>query len=132
MSESFFLSNMVPQVANNNRGIWKQLETQVRDWVITGNRDVYVVSGPIFDAGYTTIGPNRVAVPTRLFKVIVDKTRGKIIAFIFPNTALPVADLPKYTVPVADVERATGFNFNPRIPAQFAPLEAKREQLQGF
>ena len=27
MSESFFLSNMVAQVANNNRGIWKQAET---------------------------------------------------------------------------------------------------------
>ena len=31
MSESFFLSNMVPQVPNHNRGIWKQLETFVRD-----------------------------------------------------------------------------------------------------
>ena len=30
MSESFLLSNMIAQVANNNRGIWKQLETWER------------------------------------------------------------------------------------------------------
>ena len=36
MSESFFLSNMVAQVANNNRGIWKQLETWERDWASKG------------------------------------------------------------------------------------------------
>jgi len=131
MSESFFLSNMVPQIANNNRGIWKQLETQVRNWVVAG-RDVYVVSGPIFDQGYKAIGKNNVAVPTRLFKVIVDKTNGKMIAFIFPNAPLPVNDLPKYVVSVAAVEQATGFNFNPKIPAQFAPLEAQVTQLQGF
>ena len=32
MTESFNLSNMVPQLANNNRGIWKQVETFERQW----------------------------------------------------------------------------------------------------
>jgi hypothetical protein len=29
-----------------------------------------------------------------------------------PNAALPVADLPKYQVPMATVEQATGMRFN--------------------
>ena len=32
MSESFYLSNMTPQETGFNRGIWRQLESQVRDW----------------------------------------------------------------------------------------------------
>ena len=51
MSESFNLSNMVPQVANNNRGIWKQAETWEREWALKGG-DYYVISGGIFDPGH--------------------------------------------------------------------------------
>ena len=64
MSESFFLSNMVAQVANNNRGIWKQLETWERDWASKGG-DFYIVSGGIFDQGHPVTG-NGLGIPTRL------------------------------------------------------------------
>jgi endonuclease G len=110
MSESFFLSNMVPQVPNNNRGAWKQLETWVRDWVDEG-RDLHVISGAIYDRGYTTIG-NSVGVPTRLYKIVIDKQKNTSVAWILPNGPLPVADLPKFQTTVAEVERATGIQFN--------------------
>ena len=122
MSESFFLSNMVPQVANNNRGIWKQLETKVRTYVSQFD-DVYVASGTIYDKGYTSIGPNKVGVPTRLFKVIIDVKTLKASAYIFPNKALPVQDLEKFKVSIKDVEVATGINFNPKLPANATALE---------
>lgn len=122
MSESFFLSNMVPQVPNNNRGIWKQLETKVRTYV-TQFDDVYVASGTIYDKGYSTIGANKVGVPTRLFKVIIDIKALKASAYIFPNQPLPVQDLEKFRVSIKDVEVATGINFNPKIPANAIALE---------
>ena len=125
MSESFYLSNMVPQVANNNRGIWKQLETAVRDYVAKFG-DVYVASGPIYDAGYKTIGAGKVGVPTRLYKIIIDVKTQKASAYIFPNAALPVADLPKYKATIADVEKATGINFNPKLPANQTALETAK------
>jgi endonuclease G len=112
MSESFTLANMVPQVPNNNRGIWKQLETQVRKWVI-GGKDIYVSSGPIYDKGYKTIGAG-VGVPTRLFKVVFNKTDNIAIAFLMPNTELVVKDLPKYATTVDAVEKATGLKFMPK------------------
>jgi len=34
MSESFYMSNMSPQIPGFNRGIWKQLESQVRQYAV--------------------------------------------------------------------------------------------------
>ena len=111
MSESFFLSNMVPQVANNNRGIWKQLETWERQWATAPGTDFYIISGSIFDQGYQTVG-NGLGVPTRLYKIIIEKNSGRVMAYLMPNGPLPVADLPKYQVPMAQIEQATGMRFN--------------------
>jgi len=110
MSESFFLSNMVPQVANNNRGIWKQLEMQERQWATAPDTDFYVISGGVYDAGYARTG-NGLGIPTRLYKIIIEKNSKKVMAYLMPNTALPVADLPKYQTTVKAVEQATGLKF---------------------
>jgi endonuclease G len=110
MSQSFYLSNMVPQVPNNNRGIWRQLESQVRGYVTSTPGDFYVVSGPIYDAGYENIG-NSVGVPTRLFKIIYEKKFGNTMAYLMPNGPLLVTDLPKYQTTVQAIEEATGFKF---------------------
>jgi endonuclease G len=111
MSESFFLSNMVPQVANNNRGIWKQLEMQERQWATAPGTDFYIISGGIYDAGHAKTG-NGLGIPTRLYKIIIEKNSKRVMAYLMPNQALPVADLPKYQTTVQAVEQATGFKFN--------------------
>jgi len=114
MSESFFLSNMVPQVPNHNRGIWKQLETAVRIWVNEG-KDIYVITGTFYNKEHKEIG-KRVGVPDYMWKVIIDAKSKKGIAFWFPNAPLPVEDLPKYIVSIDEIEQKTGINFNPKMP----------------
>ena len=47
MSESFLMSNMSPQEAEFNRGVWKKLEEQVRDFAVE-NETIFVVTGPVF------------------------------------------------------------------------------------
>jgi DNA/RNA endonuclease G (NUC1) len=111
MSESFFLSNMVAQNNTNNRGIWKQLETWERQWATNPNADFYIISGGIFDSGHPVTG-NGLGIPTRLYKIIIEKRSGNVQAYLMPNAALPVADLPKYQVPMATIEQATGMRFN--------------------
>ena len=111
MSESFYLSNMVAQLANNNRGIWKQLETWERQWASAPNTDFYIISGGIFDQGHPVIG-NGLGMPTRLYKIIIEKNSKQVQAYMMPNAALPVADLPKYQVPMSVVEEATNMRFN--------------------
>jgi len=46
MSETFYLSNMSPQVAGFNRGIWSTVEDQVRKWAIEFD-GLDVATGPI-------------------------------------------------------------------------------------
>jgi len=51
-SETFLLSNMSPQKPQFNRGIWRQLEEEVRK--LDSQRDVmetYVLTAPVFDFG---------------------------------------------------------------------------------
>lgn len=132
MSESFFLTNMVPQVPNHNRGIWKQLETFVRNWVLEG-KDIYVVSGTIYGKDYSSIGDNKVGVPTYLWKVIVDKKGNKGIAFLLPNQPLPVADLPKYVISIYELEAKTGINFHPKLTtAQSKIIEGDKANLKEW
>lgn len=55
MSETFYLSNMSPQVAGFNRGIWSSVEDQVRKWAL----EFYgldVATGPIFKDNLGSIG----------------------------------------------------------------------------
>jgi len=111
MSESFNLSNMVAQIANNNRGIWKQLETSERQWAMVAGTDYYIISGGIYDAGHPVTG-NGLGIPTRLYKIVIERNSKKVQAWLMPNAALPVKDLPKYAVPISVVEEATQMKFN--------------------
>ncbi|QXE92035.1 DNA/RNA non-specific endonuclease [Geomonas subterranea] len=118
MSESFYLSNMVPQAGEGmNRGIWADLEGKVRKWV-EKRGELYIYSGPVYSGALKTIGRNHVAVPSALYKVILDPARHEALALIMPNEALDTRDMPKYLVPVREVERQTGLDFFSALPRE--------------
>lgn len=112
MSESFYLSNMSPQIGvGMNRGIWKDLEEKIREWAIQrGN--LYIYTGPIYEGSVTkTIGKNKVAVPTHFYKIVYDPTHVEAIAFIMPNEKLKTSDMPNYIVSIREIESKTKLNF---------------------
>ena len=118
MTESFYLSNMVPQAGEGmNRGIWAVLEKDVRTWALERG-ELYIYSGPIYAPGaLKTIGANRVAVPEYLFKVVLDPQLKEVLAVIMPNRKLKTDDLPNYLVSVQEVEKQTGLHFFTTLPA---------------
>jgi endonuclease G len=135
MSESFLLSNMAPQVGPGfNRGIWRILEGKVRDWV-RKKKNIYVIDGPIYDSSDgKTIGPDKVVVPERFYKIIVSCTEDgrdlDAIAFILPNKRSPNNMLPKFIVSIDEIEKATGLDFLHDLDdVTESMLEAEKAQM---
>lgn len=113
MAESFYYSNMSPQLHGFNAGIWEKLEELVRHWAI-GQEGLLVVTGPVLRKGLKTIGVNQVSVPEWYFKVILDHREPgiKAMAFLLPH-ASHTGSLQSFVVPIDSVERVTGIDFFP-------------------
>jgi endonuclease G len=118
MSQSFLLSNMSPQDPSFNRGIWKQLEEQVRTWAEEKD-SIYVVTGPILSTVDSSIGENQVGVPAYYFKVIVDLSPPNhgMIAYLLPNERSN-NELIHYAISVDSLEAFTGYDFFQGAPDQ--------------
>ena len=118
MADSFFFSNMSPQVPAFNRGIWKRLEEQVRKFALQEG-EIMVVTGPVLPKEKSiTIGNNKVTVPDRYYKVVYDLTPPqKMIGFIIPNNG-STRPLQDFAVTVDAAEKETGLNFFSLVPRQ--------------
>ena len=112
MSESFYMSNMSPQHPSFNRGIWKKLESQVRNWAFDANNSIYVFTGPILQSCSESIGENNVCVPDYYYKFIWKPVEIKMIAFVLPNHK-GEKELAYYVTSVDYVESITGIDFFP-------------------
>jgi endonuclease G len=118
---TFSLANMTPQNATLNRGLWKQLEKEIRDQA-DGKTLVWVVTVPLFapdkdgNVKYGTVGDTHVAVPTGYAKAIlvlhVDQNLpADLPAWIVPNKVPPAnAATSDYCVTVDELERAAGLD----------------------
>ncbi len=112
MSETFYMSNMSPQVRGFNQGIWRELEENVRNWAYRFNH-LYIVTGPVLtQRAKARIGNNDVSVPQAYYKVILDISEPEIkaIAYLMPNE-VSKKTLDDYAVTIDEVEEVTGIDF---------------------
>ncbi len=116
MRESFFYSNVSPQVPAFNRGIWKRLEENVRNYAQNLGM-IYVVTGPVLDDDLPVIGGSNVSVPAYFYKAILvqNDSLNEAIAFLMPNERGEHRSLYRYSMTVSELERATGLNFFPQL-----------------
>jgi endonuclease G len=137
MDETFYLSNMSPQVgAGFNRDYWAHFEDFCRR--LTGDyNSVRIVTGPLYlpkkcDDGkyrvtYEVIGnPPNIAVPTHFFKLIVAEKSKKrsessddiaVAAFVMPNDIISnQTPLRSFEVPIESLERSSGLEFLKNVP----------------
>ena len=118
LSESYFYSNMSPQVADLNRRTWAELESMLRGYLYRhSNTQLYVVSGPVLHDGLPKIerSINGVSIPEQYFKVVLDLDHQRAIGFLMPNQEL-TAPLETFAVSVDQVEALTGLDFFPELP----------------
>ncbi|MCX6233488.1 MAG: DNA/RNA non-specific endonuclease [Bacteroidetes bacterium] len=114
--ESYYMSNISPQLPSFNGGIWKLLEGQVRQWAVE-NEELCIVTAGILDSIIGKIGINEVTVPGYFYKIILDYKEPdiKAIAFMLPNEKGTML-LSEYAVSIDSVEQLTGIDFFPDLP----------------
>ncbi len=122
MSESFYLSNMSPQLPSFNRGGWKRLEERVRDLALRDSV-LHVVTGPILADSLGSIGENRVTIPSRYYKVLYSPKKRAMIGYVMENTKVDGA-LEEYAVSVDSIEKLTSIDFFAQLSGELQAYES--------
>lgn len=116
MRESNLLTNICPQHASLNTGLWNVIEHDCRKWAKRYG-EVYIVCGPVLlNKEHETIGRNKVVVPEAFFKVILRlNPEPAAIGFVVRNNE-GKKKKDQFINTVDDVERITGIDFFPALP----------------
>ena len=85
MDETFLMSNVSPQNPYFNRnGLWRKLETKVREWVVNHNPLIIIVGGVLTD-DLPKLGGKTVSVPKYYFKIILNEQDFSSVSFLLEN-----------------------------------------------
>ncbi len=117
--ETFFLSNIVPQLHALNAGLWKDIEQRIVKRYVQRYGEVWVQVGPVYSAQPRMIG--RIPVPDQFWMVISEYDEEKkgirTIAFLIPHEEKwRDIELTRYIVSIRRLETLTGLNFFPKLP----------------
>ncbi len=117
---TFLLSNIAPQRPEHNRGIWERIERLEANHIAVGAARLWTIVGPVWSERPERFSDAWIAVPEAFYRVwLREDANGErqMLAFLVPQTAQADEDLRTYLVSVREVERRTGLNFFPDLPA---------------
>ncbi len=116
LSESYFYSNMSPQIGDFNRRKWAELENWLRDYVSNSKEPLYVITAPVLndDLKKSPRSKNGLSVPEYFVKSAIDVKAKKGIAFIMPHQAIRVP-IESFAVTIDSAESILGYDLFPNI-----------------
>ncbi len=136
-AQTFYGTNMTPQLNAHNEGIWADLEGKVRGWANTSDT-TYVVTGVTVSASSKkerdSYG-NSVTIPDAYFKAILKYSKASTFApwtaaaFYLEHRAYSGSISKSHSMSIDELEEITGIDFFVNLPAkvgedQAAKLEA--------
>jgi endonuclease G len=141
-SQSFFLSNMIPQAACHNEGLWERIETGVRTATGAGDasdpgRQIYVATGPAFIGETVQLLNGRVSVPSHMWKAVYIPEKGTVGVYWTQNKntrpdGQPLSDKDVEVISINELQKRTGIDVFPSITdpklrnmAQVPPIAAQ-------
>ncbi|MBM4456060.1 MAG: hypothetical protein FJ411_06700, partial [Verrucomicrobia bacterium] len=124
-AQTFRMSNIIPQHANNNQGLWATFESYTRT-LASGDNEVLIITGPA-EFGSATLA-NGMRIPGSVWKIAVVvpnaasptpanqrlTTSARVIALLTPNTSTTdglINDWKAYRTSVEQLEQVTGLQF---------------------
>lgn len=125
--QTFYLSNMQPQIYAFNGGVWGNMENQLRKWNENSFRDtLFVCKGGTIADGQTLSSPTelvknsrmKLPVPKYFFMAILCKKNNtyKAIAFLAEHKYDDSTNLVPYTLSIDELEQFTGIDFFCNLP----------------
>src|ERR1043165_5972645 len=115
-SDTFVITNVVPQISELNQRLWRFLESSVHQ-LAENEGEVFVVTGATYAADPPLMHrPNqtgRIAVPEATFKAIYVPSRNVAIGYFATNANPTVCT----SMSIAELARRTGVNPFPSLPA---------------
>ena len=137
-AQTFYGTNMTPQLNAHNEGIWSDLEGKVRN-IAKGSDTTYVVTGVIVSPGgkkeRDSNGKN-VTVPDAYFKVLLRYSKSSTLgqwaaaAFYLEHRAYSERIGKEHSMSVDALEDLTGLDFFVNLPAQVGDDMAAKLESQ--
>jgi endonuclease G len=127
---TFLMSNIAPQTANLNRGVWREMEHRIADLWAQKYGELWIIVGNVSSHEYKqTIGGYNINVPDSYYMIIIGQTGDEVrsLAVLLPQETpygtYPLANI----VTIKELEEISGFDFLPDLPKFIQrPLESDR------
>jgi len=135
---TFFLTNVIPQEPNLNRGIWLKLEDYCKNLAQKQNKQLFIVAGGLYSNNPQKIN-NKIAIPDSCWKIILILDSGKTINDIDTNTQIIAVMMPNdstsknfeywkcFLKTTRQIEKSTHFNFFPKVNSQIQAIIENRK-----
>lgn len=153
MEEGYYLTNVGPMVTDTYRGIWTELELQIRQWTMQKN-EMFVTTGSLYLNGKpkAKLGKSEIDVPTHYYKVITHPISYGSVAYIIPNKEIVTfrtkkirnpsdayycgaekraCEIGDFIVSIKELERVSGIEFYPRL-APYYSVQVKQDINEIF
>lgn len=127
MDQSFYYSNISPQLPGHNRGVWKRLESEVREWAIHYDSVIVVTGAIINKENDERLGDSKVCIPQHYYKALLINTDSTFyaIGFIIANESSK-QEISTFSVTIDQLEDRTNLNFFPNLgKKEQAAIESK-------
>ena len=133
-AQTFYGTNMTPQLNDHNEGIWADLEGKVRGWANTSDT-TYVVTGVTVSASSKkeedSYG-NSVTIPDAYFKAILKYSKSSTLgtwnaaAFYLEHRAYSGNITKSHSMSIDELEEITGIDFFVNLPAKVGEEQAAK------
>lgn len=110
MSDTFYMTNMSPQLPQLNRSRWAQLENYIRNRVLELG-PALIITAPVLANDLESLDSG-VSIPRQYYKIAFFPDKRIMEAYLFENSKTP---LPENKVTVDFLEALTGYDFFPGL-----------------
>lgn len=133
-AQTFYGTNMTPQLNAHNSGIWAELENKVRK-IANGSDTTYVVTGVIISPSSKKEEDSfgkEVTVPDAYFKTLLRYSKSSTLgqwnaaAFYLEHRKYEGGITKSHSMSIDDLEELTGIDFYANLPAMVGESMAKR------